>query len=84
MLSFNCCTKRNRNEVIALDANKLKGKIVEKGLTISKVSDIIGVNRSTLYRKLNNNDKLTINEACKLKSILELSDSEAIDIFFEV
>ncbi len=64
-----------------MNANKLKGKIVEKGLTIAKVSDLIGVSRPSLYRKLSYHDKLTISEAIKIKEVLKLTDLEALDIF---
>lgn len=84
MISFNCRVKRDRNEVLALNANKLKDKIVEKGLTISKVSELACINRTSLYRKLNNHGKFTINEASRIKEVLELSNSESIDIFLKV
>ena len=52
-----------------VNINKLKGKIVENGLTIEKLADNIGIDRSTLYRKINNNgETFTIKEAVtKLK-----------------
>ena len=64
-----------------MNANKLKAKIVENGLNVSKTAELIGVSKSSLYRKLNGNDKLTIGEAAQLKHILELTDLEALEIF---
>lgn len=64
-----------------MNINKLKGKIVEKGLNIEQVADMIGVDRSTFYRKMNNADKITIGEAVKIKDALLLSDGDAYDIF---
>lgn len=64
-----------------MNINKLKGKIVENGLNIEQVADMIGVDRSTFYRKLNNADKITIGEAVKIKDALSLSDGDAYDIF---
>lgn len=64
-----------------MNINKLKGKIVEKGLNIEQVADMIGVDRSTFYRKLNNADKITIGEAARIKEALLLSDGDAYDIF---
>lgn len=61
--------------------NKLKAKMVEKGINVEALSDRIGVDRSTLYRKLNNFDKITIGEAAKMKTALEMTDAEAINIF---
>lgn len=64
-----------------MNANKLKGKIVEQGLSIAKVADLIGMHRSSLYRKINGHEKMTVAEAIKLKNILGLTDLEALDIF---
>lgn len=65
-----------------VNVNKLKGKIVEKGMNVETVAKRIGIERSSLYRKLNNFEKITIGEARKLKDVLELSDEEASAIFF--
>lgn len=81
MLSCNCCTKRNRNGVIALNANELQRTIVKKGYTIRSISELLGLTMVNTYRKLSNVSKLTIGEAILLKNILELSDSEASAIF---
>lgn len=64
-----------------MDVDKLKVKIIEKGLDDTKVAELIEINRTTLYRKLNGVDKLTIGEAVKLKTILDISNPEAIVIF---
>lgn len=68
-----CCMKRNRNEVRALDANKLKVKIFEKSLNVDTAAE--------LCKKVCCMDAITIGDALKLKELLELSNSEAIDIF---
>ena len=65
-----------------VNVNKLKGRIVEKGMNVETVAKRIGIERSSLYRKLNNFEKITIGEARKLKDVLELSDEEASAIFF--
>lgn len=64
-----------------MNINKLKGKIVENGLKNEQFADMIGIDRSTFYRKLNNFEKITIGEAVKMKEALELSDAEACEIF---
>jgi predicted DNA-binding transcriptional regulator AlpA len=56
--------------------------MVERGLNVETVAAIIGMDRSTLYRKLNNLDQVTVGEAVKLKNALAITDSEAIEIFF--
>jgi plasmid maintenance system antidote protein VapI len=61
--------------------NKLKAKIVEKGMNVESLADAIGIDRSSLYRKLNNFEKITIGEAMKMKDALEMTEAEASDIF---
>lgn len=65
-----------------MNINKLKGKMVERGLNVEKLAELLGSNRATLYRKLNAAEKITIGEAVKMKNALELTDDEASDIFF--
>ena len=67
-----------------MDLNKLKGKIVEKGWNVEKLAEYIGVDRSSMYRKLNNFEKITIGEAKQIKDALGLSNEEATTIFLGV
>lgn len=64
-----------------MQLNKLKAKIVEKGMNVEALADKIGIDRSSLYRKLNNFEKITIGEAVSMKAALEMTDTEASDIF---
>ena len=63
--------------------NMLKGKIVEKGTNVSELAEIIGVNKSTLYRKLRNNgEEISIKEAGLIIKSLNLNLDEVNAIFF--
>lgn len=64
-----------------MNIGKLKGKIVENGMNVEKLADTIGISPASLYRKLNNADKITIGEAAKMKDALSLDNSEAYEIF---
>ena len=72
-------TLNERSDTMKL--NKLKAKIVELGLNVESLADRIGMERSTLYRKLNNFEKITIGEAIRMKDALSMTDAEATDIF---
>ena len=61
---------------------KLKGKMVENGFNVEALAEKIGVDRSSLYRKLNNSEKITIGEAKRIKEALDLSEDDATAIFF--
>lgn len=66
-----------------VNLNKLKGKIVENGYSIEAVAKRIGINKSTFYRKMNENgDNFSIKEANAIVELLKLSNSEAVAIFF--
>lgn len=64
-----------------MNVAKLRGKIVEKGLNIEKTANIVGINRTSMYRKMNKPDSFTIGDARKMKDALELTDDEAREIF---
>lgn len=64
-----------------MNISKLKGKIVEKEMNVESLAAMIGVDRSSLYRKLNNGEKITIGEAARIKDALCLTNAEAFDIF---
>ena len=66
-----------------MNVNKLKGKIVENGLNVSQLASSIGIDKTTLYRKLTSNgDTLTISEAEKIARTLNLSMEDVNAIFF--
>jgi DNA-binding Xre family transcriptional regulator len=66
-----------------VNINKLRGKIVEQGVTIEKLAQEIGIDRSTLYRKMNGQgETFTIREANLICKTLNLNGQEATAIFF--
>jgi predicted transcriptional regulator len=72
--------KRKEGEK-GMNVNKLKGKVVEKGYTVETLAEMLDIHTSSMYRKLNNFEKITIGEAKKLKEGLEISEEEACEIF---
>lgn len=65
-----------------INANKLKGKIVECGLSVEKMAKQLGVEASTVYRKMNGESEFTVGEVSKIAAILGLSDDDLTSIFF--
>ena len=64
------------------NVDKLKGAIKEKRLTPEKVAESIGIDKSTMYRKLNGGEDFTIKQADAITQILGLTGDEAQAIFF--
>ena len=66
-----------------VNVNKLKGKIVERQTSVEELSEAIGIDKSTFYRKLQSGgDPFTIGEADQVARLLELTKEEATAIFF--
>lgn len=63
--------------------NKLRGKIIEAGTNVTKLANTIGMDKSTLYRKLKNNgEEISIKEASLIIEALDLNLEEINAIFF--
>ena len=72
--------KRGDNVV---NVQMLKGKVVERGLTLEKVAENLGIDRSTMSRKLGNGGgDFTIKQADGIVNLLNLTSDEATSIFF--
>lgn len=65
-----------------MNVSKLKTKMAEKGVNVETLAERIGIDRSTLYRKLNAEVRTTVGEAVKIKNELGMTDEEARSIFF--
>ena len=67
-----------------MNVNKLKGKIVENEMNITTLAKRMGVDRATLYRKINRDgETFTIKEVNLIVEILNLTTEEAMEIFFK-
>ena len=61
---------------------KFKEKLVGAGLTVEKLSENIGINPATLYRKINGKSEFTRIEMQIIQNALHLSREELCAIFF--
>ena len=64
-----------------MNIKKLQGILAEKDYTKERLATEMGIDRSTIYRKFKN-QSFTLEEARKIKKILQLSDKMANLIFF--
>lgn len=74
--------RQSKERADRMNVLKLRARMVERGINVERLSEIIDIDRSSLYRKLNNGDKITIGEAQRIKSALELTQEDAASIFF--
>ena len=65
-----------------MKANVLRGKIVEKEMTIGQFCEAAGFARTTFDRKLNGRSEFDREEIVRIISVLQLTDEETRNIFF--
>lgn len=63
-----------------VNVDKFNGKLAERGFTRNRLAHKIGINSSTLYRRIKTG-KLLISDVHITCEELRLSDAEAIEIF---
>ena len=64
-----------------MDMNRLNAKILDSGMTIDEVAELIGISGLSLYFKMKRPMAMTVGDAIKLKNALNMNNQEAIDIF---
>ena len=65
-----------------MEIKKIKTKLFEKGVTYSEASQKIGISKYSFTKKVNGKSKFSVDEAEKLSRLLELSNDEIVNIFF--
>ncbi len=73
------CNENNKEED-TMNTNKLKGKLVEEGMTQEELSLELGISLQSLNAKLNGRAPLTIEEAKRITEILKIDNPS--EIFF--
>lgn len=66
-----------------MNADKIRGRIAEKRMSISEFCDAAGFNRTTFDRKMSGRSEFTRSEIERISSVLNLTDEEMCTIFFE-
>lgn len=75
--------KNERKEFKMVDTLKLRGKMVEKNVSVEYLAEKLCVDKSTLYRRLERKgETFTIKEANIITTELKLTKEEAVAIFF--
>lgn len=62
------------------DKNRFRAQIILAGMTAKELAEKIGIDESTLYRKINADGNFTRKEIGKIVEILHIDDPK--DIFF--
>lgn len=66
-----------------VNSNKIKGRIVELGLTQKDLAKALGVALPTVSQKINNVRSMNVKEAFIIAEVLNIPDKEFRDYFFK-
>lgn len=66
-----------------VNSNKIKGRIVELGLTQKDIAMALGIAPPTISQKINNIRSMDVREAFVIAEILKISDKEFREYFFK-
>lgn len=67
-----------------INTNRVKARIVERGLTYRKVAEDMGINYTTLSLKLRNKRDIYLTEVSKLCKILGIHTKEELLYYFNI
>ena len=56
-----------------VNVNKLKAKMVERGISVEELAKYTGLTKATIYRRFKNPNDITIEEADKLACTLNMN-----------
>ena len=64
------------------DSRKFRAALIMKGLSVEGLAKELGINASTLYRKINGISDFSRNEIQRIREIANFSSAELYAIFF--
>lgn len=65
-----------------MNEKELKAQMILKSKNADEITKALGISKSAFYRKLNGQSEFDRKEICGLIEILQISNEEAIKIFF--
>lgn len=64
-----------------MNETKFKIKLLETNNTIKDVAEALEISTQAVYKKLNGETKITVDDLRRIKAKLNLTDDEVTDIF---
>lgn len=66
-----------------VNKDALRQELETRNMSVDDLSDLTGIDRSTIYRILNGSSKCNVETATKIVNKLRLKPTVAMSIFFE-
>ena len=58
-------------------------KLIEHGYTTARLAELLGISKSSVYRKLSGTTEFTRQEIALIRNAFSLDDDSLVEIFFE-
>ncbi len=65
-----------------MNTKELKAQMILKSKNVDEIAKELGISKSAFYRKLRGQSEFDRKEICGIIKILQISNEEAIKIFF--
>lgn len=65
-----------------MNIQDLKAEIARCDLTLPKLADLIGIDKKTMYSRINGETSFKQDEIVKISTALKLTDEKILSIFF--
>lgn len=63
------------------NTEELKKRISDSGMTVMAISEKTGINRATIYNRLNGRGEWMASEIVRISDVLRLTPEEKVQIF---
>lgn len=67
-----------------VQTNRVKAKIVERGLRYNDVAEYLDIDYATLSLKLSNKRRIYLDEVAKICTLLKITTAEELKYYFEL
>ena len=65
------------------NTEELKRRINDSGMTVMAISEKTGINRATIYNRLNGRGEWMASEIVRISDVLRLTPEEKVQIFLQ-
>ena len=66
-----------------MNREALREELDKRKMTVDELSDLAGIDRSTIYRVINGTSNCTVETATRIVAALRLKPAVAMSIFFD-
>lgn len=82
IIDYNKLRKGNKKGGETMNTSELKAAMARKDISIPKLSELLEINKKTMYSRFSGETEFSLSEIKKIAEVLELSNEDILIIFF--